>query len=154
MLLRGGILARQAARVAAASSLAWVALAGAGTAMASTERPQTPPATASVQSVADVERMMDEEARARRLFKRVRCPASAVCTIEQSETDMAAVLRRAIRECVARGMMDDEVLASLSQRFGPDIVAPPVDYAKVATKVTVGLGAFLMLVVGWRARRV
>jgi cytochrome c-type biogenesis protein CcmH len=73
------------------------------------------------------ERLADpaKEARARHLFKQVRCLVCQNESIDDSEADLAADLRRIVREQVAAGRTDDQITAYLTDRYGEFVLFRP-----------------------------
>ena len=67
------------------------------------------------------------EARARVLTKELRCMVCQGEDIDESEAPLAADLRRLVRERLAKGDSDAEVLAYMQDRYGDYILMnPPV----------------------------
>jgi cytochrome c-type biogenesis protein CcmH len=66
-----------------------------------------------------------QEARARALFKELRCVVCQNQSIDDSEADLASDLRRVVRGQVAAGRTDAEVRAFLVQRYGEFILLRP-----------------------------
>ncbi|MFZ5730445.1 MAG: cytochrome c-type biogenesis protein, partial [Pseudomonadota bacterium] len=66
------------------------------------------------------ERLPDpaQEARARELFKEVRCLVCQNESIDDSNAELAADLRRIVREEVAAGRSDAEIRDFLTDRYG------------------------------------
>lgn len=73
------------------------------------------------------ERLPDpaQEARARDLFRELRCVVCQNESIDESEADIAADLRRIVRRQVADGRSDAEVQAFMVQRYGEFILLKP-----------------------------
>ena len=73
------------------------------------------------------ERLSDpaQEARARALFKEVRCMVCQNESIEDSEADLAVDLRRLVRERVAAGDDDAAVRRWLVERYGEFVMLRP-----------------------------
>lgn len=65
------------------------------------------------------------EARARALFREVRCVVCQNESIDESDADLAADLRRLVREEVAAGRSDREIMARLTVRYGEFIRLRP-----------------------------
>ena len=96
------------------------------------------------------ERLADPqaEARARALFREIRCLVCQNESIDDSEADLAADLRRVIRREVASGVSDSEVRAFLVARYGKFVLLkPPLDLSTLALWVlpfaALGGGAWL-----------
>lgn len=66
------------------------------------------------------------EARARALFREIRCVVCQNENIDDSQADLAADMRRLVREEVAAGRSDREVLDGLTTRYGEFIRFRPV----------------------------
>jgi cytochrome c-type biogenesis protein CcmH len=73
------------------------------------------------------ERLPDpaQEARARDLFKEVRCLVCQNESIDDSEAQLAGDLRRIVREQVKAGRSDAEIRAFLVQRYGEFVLLKP-----------------------------
>lgn len=106
------------------------------------------------------ERLPDpaQEARARTLFSQVRCLVCQNESIDDSDAELAADLRRVVREQIAAGRSDAQVKTFLTDRYGEFVLlAPrfslanaPLWFAGLAV-VLVGLG---LLASRWRRREV
>ena len=66
-----------------------------------------------------------EEARARALFKEIRCVVCQNESIDSSQAEIAADLRGVVREQVAAGRSDAEVRAFLVARYGEFVMFRP-----------------------------
>lgn len=73
------------------------------------------------------ERLTDpaQEARARALFREVRCLVCQNESIDDSNAELAADLRRLVREEVKAGKTDDQVRAHLTDRYGEFVLLKP-----------------------------
>ena len=73
------------------------------------------------------ERLADpaQEARARELFREVRCLVCQNESIDDSEAQLAGDLRRIVREQVKQGRSDREIRAFLVQRYGEFVLLKP-----------------------------
>lgn len=73
------------------------------------------------------ERLADpaQEARARELFSEVRCLVCQNESIDDSDAELAADLRRIVRERVVAGDSDDEIKAFLTDRYGEFVLLRP-----------------------------
>lgn len=73
------------------------------------------------------ERLSDpaKEARARALFQEIRCVVCQNESIDDSEADLAADVRRLVRGEIATGASNDQVRASLVRRYGEFILLKP-----------------------------
>jgi cytochrome c-type biogenesis protein CcmH len=99
------------------------------------------------------ERLADphQEARARNLFRQVRCLVCQNESIDDSEADLAADLRRVVRQQVAQGRSDAQVRAFLIERYGEFVLfKPQFSPGNAVLWLTpfaiVGLGGALMIV--------
>ena len=74
------------------------------------------------------ERLPDpaQEARARELFREVRCLVCQNESIDDSDADLARDLRKVVREQVATGKSDVEVKRFLTDRYGEFVLLKPV----------------------------
>lgn len=66
-----------------------------------------------------------QEARARSLFSQVRCMVCQNESIDDSDAELAADLRRLVREQVSAGRTDQEVKAYLVSRYGEFVLLKP-----------------------------
>lgn len=66
-----------------------------------------------------------QEARARALFAQVRCMVCQNESIDDSDAELAADLRRLVREQVAAGRTDQEVKTYLVSRYGEFVLLKP-----------------------------
>ncbi|MDX2113597.1 MAG: cytochrome c-type biogenesis protein [Alphaproteobacteria bacterium] len=66
-----------------------------------------------------------QEARAKALFRDIRCVVCQSEPLADSPSEMAKTMRAAIREQIASGMSDDEVKAFLVSRYGDFILMQP-----------------------------
>ncbi len=73
------------------------------------------------------ERLADpaQEARARELFKEVRCLVCQNESIDDSEAQLAGDLRKVVREQVKSGRSDREIRAFLVERYGEFVLLKP-----------------------------
>lgn len=73
------------------------------------------------------ERLADpaQEARARELFREIRCVVCQNESIDDSEADLARDLRAAVREQVAAGRSDAEVRGFMVERYGEFVLLKP-----------------------------
>lgn len=73
------------------------------------------------------ERLADPalEARAKALFPQIRCMVCQNESIDDSQADLAADLRKIVREEVAAGRSDAEVRTYLVQRYGEYVMLKP-----------------------------
>lgn len=73
------------------------------------------------------ERLPDpvKEARARNIFRQVRCLVCQNESIDDSEAPLAADLRRVVRQQVAKGGSDAQVKAFLTDRYGEFVLFRP-----------------------------
>jgi cytochrome c-type biogenesis protein CcmH len=105
------------------------------------------------------ERLPDpaQEARAREIFQEVRCVVCQNESIDDSEAELAADLRRLVREQVAAGRTETQVRNHLVQRYGQFVLLKPSDDA---ANLPLWLAPFALVLVGggglyalWRRRR-
>ncbi len=73
-----------------------------------------------------------QEARAAALGERLRCTVCQSETTEDSDADMAQDLRRLVREKIAAGWSDQDILDYLSRRYGAFILLDPPFAANTA----------------------
>jgi cytochrome c-type biogenesis protein CcmH len=66
-----------------------------------------------------------QEARAESIGRQLRCPVCKTESIEESDADFTKDLRRVVREQVAAGKTDKEVLDFMHQRYGDFILLRP-----------------------------
>ena len=66
-----------------------------------------------------------EESRARALFQQFRCVVCQNESIDESDADIAADLRRIVRRQIVEGRTDDQVRAFMVQRYGEFILLKP-----------------------------
>jgi cytochrome c-type biogenesis protein CcmH len=78
-------------------------------------------------SIDPAERLPDpaQEARARTLFREVRCLVCQNESIDDSEADLARDLRQIVREQVVAGKSDREIKAYLVDRYGEFVLFKP-----------------------------
>jgi cytochrome c-type biogenesis protein CcmH len=104
------------------------------------------------------ERLADpaQEARARTLFREVRCLVCQNESIDDSDSELAGDLRRVVREQVAAGRSDGQVKAFLTDRYGPYVLLKPAfDAANAAlwlTPILAVLAGLALLMARWRRR--
>ena len=93
------------------------------------------------------ERMKDpaQEARARAIFKDVRCLVCQNESIDDSEAELAHDLRRLVREQVAAGKSDAEIKQFLTDRYGEFVLLTP---KFSLTNLALWGGPFLVVVLG------
>ena len=85
------------------------------------------------------------EARARTLFREVRCLVCQNESIDDSQASLAADLRRAVREQVAAGKSDREVRVFLTARYGEYVLLkPPFNPGNAL----LWIGPFLLVLLG------
>lgn len=90
-----------------------------------------------------------QEARAREISRDLRCLVCAGQTVDESNAPVAQALRKMVRERVAAGDTDEEVLDAVARRYG--------DYALLrprfnAENLVLWIGPFLVLALGaWGA---
>jgi cytochrome c-type biogenesis protein CcmH len=86
-----------------------------------------------------------QEARARELFKEIRCVVCQNESIDDSDADLAADLRREVRSEIAAGRSDREILAGLTDRYGEFIRMRPT---WSTPNLLLWLGPLLVVVAG------
>jgi cytochrome c-type biogenesis protein CcmH len=93
------------------------------------------------------ERLKDpaQEARARAIFKDVRCLVCQNESIDDSEAELAHDLRRIVREQVAAGKSDAEIKGFLTDRYGEFVLLTP---KFSLTNLALWGGPFLVVVLG------
>ena len=85
------------------------------------------------------------EARARAMFREVRCLVCQNESIDASEAPLAADLRRTVREQITAGRSDGDIRAFLTQRYGEFILLkPPFNLPNAL----LWLGPFLLVLAG------
>ena len=116
-------------------------------------------ATIFVAAAADpADRLADpaQEARARAIFQDVRCLVCQNESIDDSEADLAADLRRIVREQVKAGRSDAEVKRFLTDRYGEFVLlTPSLNVGNIALwtgPFLVALGGAFLLIVRLRKR--
>jgi cytochrome c-type biogenesis protein CcmH len=93
------------------------------------------------------ERLADpsQEARARTIFREVRCLVCQNESIDDSQAQLAGDLRKIIRQQVAQGRSDEEIRQFLVARYGEFVLLkPPFSAGNLALWV----GPFVVVVVG------
>lgn len=91
-----------------------------------------------------------QEARARELFRNLRCEVCEGQTIADSNADLAQDMRRAVRGKVAEGQSDAEIMEYFASRYGRDILMqPPLDVSTaplwLAPLFIIMLGAWFVM---------
>ncbi|MBI1236931.1 MAG: cytochrome c-type biogenesis protein CcmH [Alphaproteobacteria bacterium] len=66
-----------------------------------------------------------QESRARELFQQLRCAVCQSESLNESQAEVARDMRRAVRERIAAGQTDGEILAYLQSRYGESILMRP-----------------------------
>ena len=74
---------------------------------------------------ADQLKIPAQEARARALFREIRCVVCQSESIDESDADIARDLRQLVRSEVAAGDSDQQIKASLVQRYGEFVLLQP-----------------------------
>jgi len=96
-----------------------------------------------------------QEARARDLFRQLRCLVCQNQSIDDSDADLARDLRVIVRERIHAGESDAQVIAFLTQRYGDFVLLkPPFKASTLALWAT----PFALLLIGgvflvWRGRQ-
>jgi cytochrome c-type biogenesis protein CcmH len=93
------------------------------------------------------ERLPDpvQEAKAREIFRDVRCMVCQNESIDDSDADLAQDLRRLVREQVAAGRSEAQIKAYLTDRYGEFVLLTP---SFSAGNLALWIGPFLVLLVG------
>jgi cytochrome c-type biogenesis protein CcmH len=93
------------------------------------------------------ERLADpvEEARARELFRDVRCLVCQNESIDDSEAELAQDLRRVVREQVHAGRSDAEIKRFLTDRYGEFVLMTP---SFSPGNLALWIGPFVVVVFG------
>ncbi|MEO8115965.1 MAG: cytochrome c-type biogenesis protein [Phenylobacterium sp.] len=93
------------------------------------------------------ERLADpaKEARARAIFREVRCLVCQNESIDDSEAELAHDLRVIVREQVAAGRSDNEIKRFLTDRYGEFVLLQP---AFSAGNLALWAGPFLIVLMG------
>ncbi len=65
------------------------------------------------------------ESRAQALDKRLICPVCPGETIDQSQVELAKQMRALVRQMLAEGATDEQVLDFFQERYGPSVLAAP-----------------------------
>jgi cytochrome c-type biogenesis protein CcmH len=107
-------------------------------------------ARAAVSDPAEMLRDPAQEERARGLGRELRCMVCQNQSIEDSDADLARDLRRIVREQVAAGRSDGEIMGYLHDRYGDFVLLrPPLKLATLALwaapALALGLGGALIL---------
>lgn len=106
------------------------------------------------------ERLPDpaQEARARALFSQVRCLVCQNESIDDSDAELAADLRRVVREQIVAGRSDAQVKSFLTDRYGEFVLLAPRFSLANAPLWFAGLAVVLvglwLLASRWRRREV
>ncbi|MGA0605427.1 cytochrome c-type biogenesis protein [Phenylobacterium sp. VNQ135] len=93
------------------------------------------------------ERLPDpaQEAKAREIFRDVRCLVCQNESIDDSEADLAKDLRKLVREQVAAGKSEDQVKQFLTDRYGEFVLLTP---SFNAWNLALWIGPFLVVLAG------
>ncbi|MFN3513637.1 MAG: cytochrome c-type biogenesis protein [Phenylobacterium sp.] len=86
-----------------------------------------------------------QEARARALFQEVRCVVCQNESIDDSNAELAADLRRLVREEVKAGKTDDQIRTHLTARYGEFVLLKP---AFSWSNAGLWIGPFLVVALG------
>jgi cytochrome c-type biogenesis protein CcmH len=102
-------------------------------------------ATAFASDAAPTEKDPVAQARAVKLSETLRCLVCQNQTIADSNAELAVDLRRQVREQIAAGKSDDEIITYMTDRYGDFVLyRPPVK----ATTVLLWGGPALLLLIG------
>ena len=92
------------------------------------------------------------EDRARSLEQRLRCPSCQSVSVAESPSQTAEAMRATVREQVAAGRSDEEIVRFLHDRYGDFVLLrPPVNaatlllWATPALALALGVGTVLLL---------
>jgi len=93
------------------------------------------------------ERLPDpaQEARAREIFRDVRCLVCQNESIDDSEAELAQDLRKLVREQVAAGRSEDQIKAYLTERYGEFVLLTP---SFSAGNLALWIGPFVVVLLG------
>ncbi|MDX2234081.1 MAG: cytochrome c-type biogenesis protein [Hyphomonadaceae bacterium] len=108
---------------------------------------------ASAHAVDPEDRLPDpaQEARAREISKDLRCLVCAGQTVDESNAPVARALRKMVRDRIAAGDDDEEVLDAVAERYGDYALLKPRFNAE---NLVLWVGPFLVLALGaWGAVR-
>jgi cytochrome c-type biogenesis protein CcmH len=95
-----------------------------------------------------------QEQRAREIGRELRCLVCQNQSIEDSDASLARDLRLLVREQIATGASDEEVLRFVHQRYGDFVLLrPPVNPATMLLWATPALALLGGLFAIWRVRR-
>jgi cytochrome c-type biogenesis protein CcmH len=86
----------------------------------------------------------DDEQRVRQLEEKLRCLVCQNQTLADSNAELAGDLRRQVREQVAAGRSDEEIIGFLVQRYGDFVLYDP---PFKATTALLWIGPFALLLV-------
>ncbi|MEM0930321.1 MAG: cytochrome c-type biogenesis protein [Pseudomonadota bacterium] len=86
-----------------------------------------------------------DEARAQRLDAQLRCVVCQNQSIADSDAELANVMRELVRERMAAGDSDDEVLAYVTDRYGEYVLLNP---SRSAKNMVLWMGPMIALVFG------
>jgi cytochrome c-type biogenesis protein CcmH len=86
-----------------------------------------------------------QEARARQIFQEVRCLVCQNESIDDSEADLAADLRKVVREQVAAGKSTPQIKTYLTDRYGEFVLLTPAFNWK---NLILWSGPFLVAILG------
>lgn len=105
------------------------------------------------------ERLTDpaQEARARVLFREVRCLVCQNESIDDSSAELASDLRRLVREEIKAGKSDNQIRAHLTDRYGEFVLLKPAfswsNAALWGAPVLVVLAGLALLIANFRNRQ-
>lgn len=86
-----------------------------------------------------------QEARAREIFRDVRCMVCQNESIDDSEAGLAADLRKLVREQIKAGKSDGEIKGYLTDRYGEFVLMTP---SWSAGNIALWIGPFAVLLAG------
>ena len=88
---------------------------------------QTAPAHAQqpVSTSSPGEVLQYDEKEAQRIDRMLMCPVCPAQTIDQAQVEYSKQMRRVVREMLAQGRSQDEILDFFAERYGPQVLAAP-----------------------------
>ena len=88
---------------------------------------QTAPAHAQqpVSTSSPGEVLQYDEKEAQRIDRMLMCPVCPAETIDQAQVEYSKQMRRVVREMLAQGSSQDEILDFFAERYGPQVLAAP-----------------------------
>lgn len=99
----------------------WLIVLAAALSLGLSAQPLAGPGLDPVEALANPE----QEARARALFKELRCVVCQSESLDDSEADLARDMRKLVRTQIAQGRTDAEVKSYLTERYGDFVLLSP-----------------------------